>query len=246
MPGQNTDQSQDNNQNTGDGQNNQNENNSQNNATNQASNSNDEQGDKGNKTVEQLVAERVDAELGKIKQNLDKAYKARDDALAEVEKHKIKERDLEIQKLEQEGKLKEAAELRVADTNKKLEEANKRIVELTRDTEVKSILQGLEFRSKSAAEMATKEITAQLVQDANGSWVHKSGISISEFVDKFSKDDDQQFLFKPKANSGAGTGGTSSSTQQTNSQQKSLFALSQAEVLKMAAEGRFGSVNPTY
>ena len=144
--------------------------------------------------------------------------------------------------MEEDGKFKEAYELRLAESNARLAALEKRNTELSRDVSVRDALKGLAFRNDTASEMAYKVITEQLVQNDAGQWVHRSGVSIRDYVGEFAKSEEQSFLFKPKSSSGAGTNSSTGGTPDTTTT-KSLFQMSQAEVLKMAAEGKFGEIN---
>jgi non-ribosomal peptide synthetase component F len=92
------------------------------------------------------------------------------------------------------------------------------------------------FRNDKAAEMAFREIVSNLVQTDDETWVHRSGVTVRDYCEAFSKDDEQSFLFKPKVSSGAGTQASKGTNRSDG--KKSLFDMSQAEVLKLAAEGK--------
>jgi hypothetical protein len=189
--------------------------------------------------IERLAKEKSDAELAKIKENLDKAYKARDEAEAKLKVKETAEREAELKRLEDEGKHKEAYEQRLKDERMGREAAEKRVVELTRDVEVKTALSILEFRNERASQIAFKEVIDQLVRNDKGEWIHKSGVSLHDFVKSFAADEDQAFLFKPRTNSGAGGQGEPKGGQGDQTKSTSLFAKSQAEVIAMAAAGKF-------
>jgi hypothetical protein len=185
--------------------------------------------------VQKLVEAKVAEALKDIKDKLNKAYEARDTAIKEKAELERREKEANLKRMEEEGKHKEVLELRLAESNAALEVANKRITELTRDVEVREALGGLPFRNEKAAKVAYKEVVDALVQDDKGVWRHKSGVSIKDYVEAFSKDEDQAFLFKTKTSSGAGT---STTTTTTETKPGSLFAMKQEDVLKMAAEGK--------
>ena len=186
-------------------------------------------------SVQKLVEAQVAEALKDIKDKLNKAYEARDTAIKEKAELERREKEANLKRMEEEGKHKEVLELRLAESNAALEVANKRITELTRDVEVREALGGLPFRNEKAAKVAYKEVVDALVQDDKGVWRHKSGVSIRDYVEAFSKDEDQAFLFKTKTSSGAGT---STTTTTTETKPGSLFAMKQEDVLKMAAEGK--------
>lgn len=187
--------------------------------------------------IAKLVQERLDAKLASIKQSLDNAYKERDANAAKVAEFEKKEREANLKRLAEEGKFKEAYELQLNEERAANAALMKRNTELSRDVNVREALRGYTFRNDKAAEMAFKEITANLVQDETKQWVHRTGISVKDYCDAFSKDDEQSFLFKAKINSGAGTVSTTN-TPPTSNKPASLFDMSQEEVIRLAAEGK--------
>jgi hypothetical protein len=194
--------------------------------------------------IAKIVKERLDTELANIKSKLDGAYKQRDESQAKVAAFEARERENTLKRLAEEGKHKEAYEMQLAEERAANAALAKRNTELSRDVSVRESLRSLSFRNDKAAQMAFQEITSNLVQDENKQWVHRSGISVKEYCDAFSKDEEQSFLFKAKMNSGAGTttnGGSGNPAESTKS--KSLFAMTQAEVIKMAAEGKLGKLS---
>ncbi len=186
--------------------------------------------------IEALVNQRVDESLKEIKSKLDKAYGARDEAIKKAEALEAEKRQAEIARLAEEGKHKEAYEMQLADERAKREAAEKRNTELTRDMALRNALSQHPLRTTRAGEMAFSEIVRELVQDKDGNWVHKTGASIETAVKSFAEHEDNAFLFKQKQNSGSGTTPPSGSTPPSG--KKSLFAMSQDEVLKLAAEGK--------
>jgi hypothetical protein len=188
--------------------------------------------------VQKIVKEKLETELQPIKGKLDNAYKARDEALAKVAEFERREKEARLQALKDEGKHREAWEMEKAELAAKLEAAERRNTELSRDVAVKDALKSYNFRNDKAADMAFREITGNLVKDENGQWKHRSGISIRDYCEAFSKDEDQSFLFKAKTNSGAGTTSSTGTTAgPATTAPSSIFNMSQAEVLKRAAEG---------
>lgn len=193
--------------------------------------------------VKKLVEERVAEQLKEIKGKLDNAYSARDEALRKVKEAEEAKKADEIKRLQDEGKHKEALELQLAEERAARATLEKRNTELSRDVTVRTALSGLEFRNDKAADIAFKEITGQLVQNDSGVWVHKSGVSISDFVGAFAKDEEQSFLFKTKTNNGGGSSSNNSKGTNTDGKPKSLFSMSQDEVIKMAREGKLPKRN---
>lgn len=189
-------------------------------------------------SVEKLVAEQVAAALAPIKANLDNAYAARDAANAKLAQIELERKAAELKRMEEEGKHKEIAEMRLAEAAAKIKALEDTNTNLSRDVAVREAMKAHAFRNAKAADMAYQEIVSHLVKNDQGRWMHTSGVSVSDFVEAFAKDEEQSFLFKPKASSGAGTTTTQSGTTTTSSGKRSLFTMSQAEVLKMASEGK--------
>jgi len=187
--------------------------------------------------IEKIVEER----LAKMKSNMDRMAKERDEALklkAEIEQAK-KEADME--RLREEGKLQELAEMKAADLEAKLKVMEEENIKLKRDNVLNDALGALEFRNDRSRAMARQDIVGDLVQDEQGQWVHKSGQSIADYVLAYSKDDDNSFLFRVKSNSGAGTA-TAAGTPDTTTT-KSIGELTTSEILAMAAKGQLGTLN---
>jgi hypothetical protein len=209
---------------------------------NQDNNSNPDNQDKGNTgdpSIDKLVAEKVEAALADIKGKLNNAYSARDEANTKLAKLELDRKEAELKRLEEEGKHIEVANQRLTESNAKVKALEEQNTNLTRDVNVRSVLNGYQFRSEKAAEMAFKEVIGQLVKNEQGNWVHKTGVGIKDFVDAFSKDEEQSFLFKAKVSTGGGSSNSGVPNTGNSSDKKSLFSMSQAEVLKMAAEGKF-------
>lgn len=183
--------------------------------------------------VKKLVQAGIDEELKKIKSKLDAAYKVRDEALAKAEALEAAKKEAELARLKEEGKFKEAFEMELAEEKAKRLALERKNIELTRDLELKSQLSSLEFRNENAIKMAYREIVEQLVQNEQEVWVHRSGVSIADFVKTFAADEANSFLFKQKLSSGGG-GAPPKGTPKPN-ENGSVFSLSQAEVLKRAA-----------
>lgn len=177
----------------------------------------------------------LDEQLKDIKGKLDKAYGARDDALKQLKQKEQAEKEAEIKRLQDEGKVKEALELQLSEERAKIAVLEKRNTELARDNVLKDTLIALNFRNDKAREMAAQEIVGQLVQNEQGVWIHKTGVSIKDFITAFAEDEANSFLFKPKQSSGAGVGSNKSGNP--DNKPKSVFEMSQDEVLKRAAEG---------
>jgi hypothetical protein len=193
---------------------------------------------KGESYTKADVDRMIQEALGELKENLKKVEDAKKDALTRVHELEQKERDAEIARLKEEGKHKEAYEAELADLRAKNEALEKMNTELTRNSEVSSKLNSYEFRTEKARNMAMQEITDALVKNEQGIWVHKSGQSIDEFIEAFAKDESNSFLFKQKQSQGSGTSHPGTATPASTPTSKSLFEMSQAEVLEMARKGQ--------
>ena len=187
--------------------------------------------------IQALVKEGIDAALSPIKENLNNAYSARDEAVAQMKKYEQEKQDAEIQRLKDEGSHKEAYEKEMLQMKTREEELVKLNTELTRDVELRSVLNPIDFRNEKAADMAFREIKKDLVKNDQGEWVHKSGVNLKEYTATYIKSEDNAFLLKQKPNTGTGSP-TTTTTAVDDSDGKSLFKMSQAEVLKRAQEGK--------
>ena len=188
--------------------------------------------------IAKLVAEQITENLKPIKEKLDKAYGERDELKKKLDAIEKEKREAELQRLTEEGKHKEVFEARLAEEKEAREKLERRNIELTRDIEVRNSLSTHQFRNENALEMAYKEIVGQLVRDENGAWVHRSGISIRDFVKAFVDNEDNAFLLKAKVSTGGGSSSPTSKGTSDDSAPKSLFGMSQDEVLKLAREGK--------
>jgi len=195
--------------------------------------------------IEKLVKERAEAELKPIKEKLDSAFSQRDEALRKVAEFEKSQREAEIARLKAEGKEKEAFEKQIAEERAAREVLERQNIELSRNVEVRAALTGLSFRNAKATDMAFQEVVGQLVRNEQGTWVHRSGISISDFVKAFVEEEDNAFLFAAKKSSGSGSGSPANKGGSPAGREGSLFAKSQAEVLKMASEGKLPNQQKT-
>jgi len=196
--------------------------------------------DPTNKEAEDMINRVVEERLAKIKASLDKAYQERDNAVRERVKLEEERKQAKIKLLEEEGKHKEVAEMKLAELQEKLALAESKVTELTRDSAVRNALTGLDFRNERSSQMAYRDIIDQLIQDPEtGAWIHKSGVSIKDFVTQFAKHEDNSFLFKPKTNSGGGNGGMSGTPKLDPN--KKISEMSTEEMLQLAAAGKLGN-----
>jgi len=185
--------------------------------------------------LKQLVAE----ELKQMKSNVDKAYKKLEDTTRENARLKAAAQEKQRKQLEDEGKHYEVAKLKLAEVEENNKILQERLTSLTRDRELERHLGSLDFRNDFARETAFKTILPELVQDDDGSWVHKSGATVSEYLKAFAKDPNKDFLFKPKENSGAGSNSNRNSA--TMGRPKKLDGLSTEELLSLAESGKLGT-----
>jgi len=181
--------------------------------------------------IERRVQEEVNQAKAAFKEKLDEVYSTRDEVLKQKVQLEEEKRQAEIKRMEDEGRHKEVAELKVAEMNARLESLQKENIRLTRDHAVKDALRGLDFRSDLAAEMAYERFVNQMVQDEANTWKHKSGISIKEYVSHFSKDDENSFLFKAKVNSGTGAA-TAAGTATPQQLDKPITEMTTEELLQ--------------
>ena len=186
--------------------------------------------------VQTLINEEVSKAIKNIKGNLDNAYQERDAYKAKIAEIEAEKQKAEIAALEKAGKHQEVMQIQMNELKTKLETYEKRNTELSRDNLLKSQLTGLDFRNDKAATLAYSDIVSSLKKDADGNWVHESGVSIEEAVQNYAKEDKNAFMFNVKANAGSGTVVSKPATG--NTPVKSIKEMSQEEVLKAVADGK--------
>lgn len=200
----------------------------------------DDKNPPNNKDTEDMINKLVEERLTKIKASLDKAYTERDAAVKERVRLEEEKKQARMKALEDEGKHKEVAEMKLAELTEKLALAESKVTELTRDSAVRNALSGLDFRSERSNQMAYRDIIDQLVQDPEtGAWIHKSGVSIKDYVSQYVKNEDNSFLFKPKNNSGGGSNNMGGTPKLDPN--KKLTDMTTEEMLQLAAAGKLGS-----
>lgn len=187
--------------------------------------------------VKVLIAAAVKDALADFKVKIEKAYQQRDAAQTRVAELEAKDQQREIEALKAAGKDREAFEMELAALRAQNNELAVRNTTLARDNLIKSELGAFTFRNKKAAELALSEITAQMIKGDDGNWTHKSGQPIEAAVQAFAEDKENGFLFKAKANNGNGDD-VNSKPLDTSPKGKSLFDLSQADVMKLAEQGK--------
>lgn len=186
--------------------------------------------------IDKLVNDAADLKLKPVKDNLDKAYKERDDYKKKVDAQTEKDRAAELKRLEEEGKHKEAYEMRLKEKDERIAALEHDNVGLTRDISVRAVLSAHPFKSPKALEMAYSDLVKDFIRDAEGKWINRDGTSIEATVKRYLENDENTFLLKPKTNSGGGQSKTDGSGD--NTKQKSIFDMTQAEVMALAAEGK--------
>ncbi len=185
--------------------------------------------------IKQLVDQEVSKAISNIKVNLDNAYKERDEAISQIETIKSEKRQAEISSLEQQGKHTEVMQMKLNEMNAKLELYEQKNTELSRDNAVRSQLNSLNFKSEKAANMAYEDIIGGLKKDATGNWIHENGLSISDAVSLYAKDDNNAFLFSVKANVGSGVNPAKPASG--NNPVKSIKEMSTDELLANIEKG---------
>lgn len=198
----------------------------------------DKKDDKSSKdmTEEERIQAIVDRQLRIMKENMDKLDAKAKAAEERAEKLEKEKRDAALKKLEEEGKHKEAFELQLEEERAARKKAEAKSIRLSRDNAISDALRGMPFRNDKASQSAFNELQAEMVQDEEGEWKHKSGKSIRDAVKDFQKDDDNSYLFKVKSNTG--TGDNPKTPVDTGNKNKSILEMSEAEVLQLAREGK--------
>jgi len=187
--------------------------------------------------IESIVEER----LAKMKANMDRMASERDEALKLKVELESKQKEETIARMKEEGKLQEALEMELAEARAKLDVYAKETTQLKRDGVLNDALSGMEFRNDKSRDMARREIVDQLVQNEEGQWVHSTGSNIRDYVEAYSKSEDNSFLFRVKSNTGAGTGNPAGAPSTDVS--KAIGEMSTQEILALAQKGKLGKFN---
>jgi hypothetical protein len=191
---------------------------------------------------EKIVAERVKSELAKMKSNMDKIAKERDEAVRAMTRQQERERELKAEQLEKDGKVRESLEMKLTAEKERVTLLTEKLDKLTRDRVVSDLLRNVEFRTPNAAKLAEQAILSELTKTEEGSWIHQSGASVSDYIKAFLADEDNEYLLKPKKSSG--TGAPQASTQgeinTSTKRPKSLRGIPASKVLEMARQGLLG------
>jgi hypothetical protein len=187
--------------------------------------------------VSAAIADAVKEALADIKGKLDSSFKERDAALKRATEAEARIQAAEAERLEKEGKMEEAMQLRFAEQEKQLKALAAENLALTRDTTVRQALTGLPFKSTKAHDMTFREIVEDLVKTDDGRWVHKSGAEIRDFISAYASSEEHAFLFQPLTTTGSGSSSTTSVTSGV-SVNTPLSKLPQKEVLRLAEAGK--------
>lgn len=178
----------------------------------------------------------VSEKLKDIKSRLDSVYAERDALKKQSQEMTDKLAAAERQRLAAEGKELEAAKLHLEEVQRKNAELEAQLVAATRDNQLQSMLASLPFRTEKARQQALREITSDLTRTSEGTWVTKTGTPVETFVKQYADDSENSYLFKTPTSSGGGS--RQEAPNPNGSGKKSLFEMSQADVIKMAKEGK--------
>jgi len=188
----------------------------------------------------QIFEKMVSDQLSSMKSNMDKMAKERDEERRERKRLAEQQRQAEIQAMEEAGKHEEAYKAKIEDLQSELEKYRSENTKLTRDQALDKALsdiEGKKFKNARARDSAFREIVDQLVQDENNNWVHRTGVSINDFVKTFAKSEEYEFYFELPEQRGAGT---NPRTQTGDFDKKSLKEMSPEEAIEAAKKGKLG------
>jgi hypothetical protein len=193
------------------------------------------------KKPELTIAEQIEAGIAErlvtMKDNMNALDTQKKSLETQVATLKQAEVDAAAKRLREDGKEAEALQLELTQIKSANEVLKTQNLGLTRDNSLNGLLSSVEFRSVKARELAFSEIAKDLIQKEDGDWVGRaSGKDIAAVVAEFKADVQNEFLLKPTINSG-GDLPTPGKPVVTKSE-KSLFKLTQAEVLQRAREGK--------
>lgn len=190
------------------------------------------------KTADEIALEaRIQAEATRIaKDKIDKAYEQRDAEKKRADDLAKAARERELKDLEDQGKHVEAEKKRTEAAEARAAAAEARVIKLERDQKLRDALADVEFRNARARETAFNSIVGELIQDDQEAWVHRSGVSIATYVKTFVDDEDNDFLLKPKQNSGGG-GDKLRTERDVPKGQKSQLDMTTAELIAFHAKG---------
>lgn len=172
-------------------------------------------------------------DLKSIKANFKAKMDAMDAKVKKMEKEKAeaekKARKAEIEAMKEAGKEMEALEAEKSDLQAEIDKFKTENIELRRDGRVDSAISSVEFRNARAKTNARRDIIDLLRQDEDGNWQSKSGDSISETARKYLEDEENNYLLKPKTNTGGNT--KQKVTTKVEDSPKSVFDIPQDQML---------------
>jgi hypothetical protein len=189
--------------------------------------------------IDAQIAALVAEQIKEIKGKLDASFTARDEAVRKATQLEEAARKKELEDLTAAGKHAEVAQLKMTALEENLKIAQGKITSYERDSVVKDALRAVKFRNDRSAEMAYRDVVDQLVQNQEGQWVHKTGVSIKDYIGNYTKDEQNSFLFEPKVNSGGGSG-PAAGTPKIGAGRK-ITDLNTQEILAAATAGELGA-----
>lgn len=194
--------------------------------------------------VKALIEAQAASQLKEIKDKLDGAFSQRDKAVKDLSDAKKAASDAEAARLEKEGKLTEAMQVRITQLEAEKAEAERikleleaRNTELTRDSQIEGYLSVADFKNAKAKNSALREIRDMVSKNDKGQWVGENNVPLVDVIKSFLIDADNAFLLKTVAQSGSGVSDFKGKTDAPG-RTKKLSEMTQAEVIKLAQEGR--------
>lgn len=188
--------------------------------------------------MENIIKARVEEQLAGVKRQLDAAYGARDEANRKAAALEEQRKAAELAALEAAGKTQEALQMRLAAAEAREKSLAEQLSTLKRDAILSQAVSSLEFRNGRSRDMALQDLKANMVQDANGNWVHRTGAQLADFVKAYATDPENSFLFQPKPSSGGGSQGGHNPVPAN----KPITEMTTQELLAAAQSGRFGNI----
>lgn len=183
-------------------------------------------------------------ELKKMKENMDRMSKERDKAIREKVALEEEKREQETKRLEKEGKLTEALQLKLTAAEERARLLQEKLDARTRNEIVDRALSKIEFRSPKLATLARNEIIGELQRDSDGEWVHKSGVSLDDFIKTYVEDEENASMFAPRNNSGSRSQPSTREQQSDTGARgtpKSFKGVPASQMLELARKGKLGT-----
>jgi hypothetical protein len=202
----------------------------------QTSDDQDQDDDGDSESPQDMIERLVQEKLKPMKSSMDKMAKERDQAQKEAERLRKEAAKAEEEDLKSRGKHTEALKMKLDKSEEEKEALQQQLVDLSRSQAVSEAISNLPFRNERAMELAKDDINRQLRQDSDGNWVHESGLDLKSFMEDYTKNSDNEFLFKPKNNSGAG--GTKPGSSKKPEKPKTFSEMSSSEAIRSVKEQR--------